>query len=141
MLQKQLTDHEARLSQLEKENILIKSALQKVRDSIPESIPNLQCYNTLSSRLIEQIEGIVQSVSNDDENKLDRSSCVRRKLILRPSPVMAMKNLANSVKPVSNGYGNAELGTSKEVLSVETLYEASQADEDKVRLLSKGKSE
>jgi len=63
-LQEQLISHEDRLQHLEKENLLLKAALQEVRDSIPESIPNLRCYNTLSNRLIEQIEGIVQSASN-----------------------------------------------------------------------------
>lgn len=109
-LQEQLTSHEARLSSLEQENSLFRSALQEVRDSIPESIPSLQCYNTLSNRLIEQIEGIVQSTSNGDRDQ-NRSSCVCRSLILRPSPEMAMKNPANSVKPTSHRYGNAELGT------------------------------
>ena len=114
--------------------------IQEVRDSIPESIPNLQCYNTLSNRLIEQIEGIVQSTSNGDRDQ-DRSSCVRRKLILRPSSAMAMKNPANSVEPVSNGYGNAELGVAASAPSVETLHGTPQEGEDKVRLSSKGESE
>ena len=139
-LQKQLMGHESRLLSLERENSLLRSALQEIRDSIPESIPNIRCYNTLSNRLIEQIEGIVQSTSNGDRDQ-DRSSCVRRKLILRPSSAMAMKNPANSVEPVSNGYGNAELGVAASAPSVETLHGTPQEGEDKVRLSSKGESE
>ena len=57
---------------------------------------------------------------------MDRSSRLCRKLILRPSPDMVMKNPANSVKPKSeDGYGNAELADPETGwASVEALHGA-----------------
>lgn len=50
-LQKRLTRLEARLTLLEVENVLLKTILQEVRDSIPDKDLSLRCYNTLGDCL------------------------------------------------------------------------------------------
>lgn len=62
--QKRLVSLESRVVVLEAENVLFRVALQEVRDSIPEALQNLRCYNTLGNLLDEQVEGIVHSSSN-----------------------------------------------------------------------------
>lgn len=102
-------------------------AAPRQRNSDSENImsQNITRYNTLGKRITNTLEGIVHSSSNGELDK-DRSSRLCRKLILRPSPEMAMKNPANSVKSKSgNGYGNAELADPETGrASVEALHGA-----------------
>jgi hypothetical protein len=71
-------DLEKRVTALESENVLLRSFLQEVRDSVPDN-PELKHYNTLGSLLDEQIEGIVQASSNGgDKTNLNRRSRVCR---------------------------------------------------------------
>jgi len=65
-LQKRLRNHESRITLLEAENELLRTALQEIRDSIPTVFQNLQCYNTLDSLIGNQAEGIVRPPSNGE---------------------------------------------------------------------------
>lgn len=68
-LQNRLTDLESRMTQVEAENVLLRAALQEIRDSVPGTDSILQRYNTPSGHplIFGVTEGIVQSLSNEEK--------------------------------------------------------------------------
>ena len=115
---------QSRVTLLEAEVARLQSLLDDGRDSFTRpDYQNLRSYNTPAVQG-DLPESIVQAFSNEGIINLDRCSCIRRKLILRPSSEMTMKNPAKSVNPKSEiRYGNAELADSEmNRASVETLH-------------------